>query len=288
MNYQKAIGIFLAAIMLMSIGTYFFAGPLSNQNGNQNDVSQAPGFDTIPGTKVDHELNSMQDGLSMTPEGVTTAIYVDYSRAYNSDIGLVVPGVSGLYNSSVINRFGAYNPPTNFSYEAHVIQPEVINFDYSYTGETYNGYYLLLRGQTESGPIYNIVGTPMLFGSRDSLEKVTDVISGNLQKSTDFDRVLPYITNNAEYQMVTSNDNLTRIHYIELMQTASGNYTRTEIFVDPQQSLLDNIAVLEANSTERGLVYNVINYDNENITKVVMETNKSNFSNLINEVFFPR
>ncbi|WP_370573962.1 hypothetical protein [Methanomethylovorans sp.] len=282
---QKLISIFLAAIMLLSIGALFFAGPLSNQNNNDSgDASQAPGFETIPGTKMSHELNSLQDGLNMTPEGVTTAIYIDYSRANDSYIRLTVPGIAGIYNSTVEKRFGAYNPSTNFSYEAHVINPEVIDFEYTDTGETYNGYYLLLRGQTDSGLIYNVVGTPMLFGPRNSLEQVINVTAGN-ESSTDFERILPYIEKGAEFQVLTVN-NLSEQRYMELRYTADGNYTRTEVFVDSQQSLLDNITALAANSTERGLIYNVTTYDEENVTKIVIESNESNFFNLHQEMIY--
>jgi len=37
---------------------------------------------------------------------------------------------------------------------------------------------------------------------------------------------------------------------------------------------------LEANSTERGLAYNVTSYDSDNVTKVMITTNATNFYNL--------
>lgn len=282
----KAISLFLAIIMLMSIGTYFFAGPLSNQNGNdQNDASNAPGFDTIPGTKVSHELNSLQDGLNMTPDDVTVASYVDYSRVYGTPLQVLAPNITdvySVYNSMIVQRYAAYNNTGDFGFEAHVIYPEVINFEYMLSEQPYNGYYMLSR----NGQVYNIVGSPMLLGPQESLKQVIDVTSGNLESSTDFERILPYTEAGAEYQMLTSADTLAEQHYMEFMYTAAdGNYTRTEVFVEPKQSLLDNVTALEANSTERDLVYNVTNYD-ENVTKVVITTNASNFYNLALEQFW--
>ncbi|MDK2911711.1 MAG: hypothetical protein PWR29_668 [Methanolobus sp.] len=40
---------------------------------------------------------------------------------------------------------------------------------------------------------------------------------------------------------------------------------------------------LEANSTERGLAYNVTSYDSDNVTKVMITTNATNFYNLVLE-----
>ncbi|WP_256622997.1 hypothetical protein [Methanolobus chelungpuianus] len=276
----KAISLFLAVIMLMSIGTYFFAGPLSKQSNNQNDASQAPGFDTIPGTKVNHQLNSLQDGLSMTPEGVTVASYVDYSRVYGTPLEVLAPNITDVYSvygSMIVKRYAAYNNTEDFGFEAHVIYPEVINFEYMLAEQPYNGYYLLSR----NGQIYNIVGSPMLLGPQDSLQQVIDVASGNLESSRDFERIMPYIEAGAEYQMLTSADTVAGQHYMEFRAADEGNtYTRTEVFVEPQQSLLENISALEANSTERGLAYNVTSYDSDNVTKVMITTNATNFYNL--------
>jgi hypothetical protein len=283
---NKLIGIFLAAIMLMSIGTYFFAGPLSDQNNNDSgDASQAPGFETIPGTKMSHELNSLQDGLNMTPQGVSVVSYVDYSKVYGTPLQILAPNITdvySVYNAMIIKRYSAYNTSGDFAFEGHVITPEVINFAYMLADEPYNGYYMLSR----NGEIYNIVGTPMLLGPRGSLEQVIEVTSGNLENSADFERIMPYIDAGAEYQMLTSGEGLYEQHYLEFMYTADGNYTRTEVFVDPQQSLLDNITALSANSTERELMYNVTTYEDENVTKVVVTTNASNIYNLVLEHFW--
>jgi hypothetical protein len=283
---QKLISIFLAGIMLLSIGTYFFAGPLSDQNNNDsNDASQAPGFETIPGTKMKHELNSLQDGLNMTPQGVSVVSYVDYSKVYGTPLQILAPNITdvySVYNAMIIKRYSAYNTSGDFAFEGHVITPEVINFEYMLSEQPYNGYYLLSR----NGQTYNIVGNPMLLGPKESLEQVIDVTSGNLESSTDFDRIMPYIKAGAEYQLLTSGDDLFEQHYLEFMHTADGNYTRTEVFVEPQQSLLDNITARAVNSTERELMYNVTSYEDENVTTVVVTTNASNIYNLLLEQFW--
>ncbi|MBN2110680.1 MAG: hypothetical protein JW705_06290 [Methanosarcinaceae archaeon] len=283
---QKYVAIFLAAIMLMSIAPFFFSGPLNN-NGNENtvtDPSEAPGFETIPGTKIEHDLSSIHDGLEITPGGVSVVSYIDYSRIYNTPLQIMAPNITELYsiyNSMIIHRYSAFNNTGDFGFEAHTINPEVVNFEYMMTENPYNGYYMLSRG----GELYNVVGTPMLFGSRDSLEKVIDVRSGTAESSGDFDRILPFVEPGAEYSMLVIADEIAEQYYLEYRNMADGNYSRTEVFVEPDQSILDSINVLEANSTERNLYYNTTTYEDENVTKVVITANTSNIYSLFMEQF---
>ncbi|MDW7731277.1 MAG: hypothetical protein SCH66_02480 [Methanolobus sp.] len=286
---QKYVAIFLAAIMVMSIFSYFVASFIGNDNEESTDLQDqlenAPEFDTIPGTKMQHELNSIQDGLEMTPPGVSVVSYVDYSKVYNTPLQVMAPNITQLYsvyNSMIMQRYSAYSASGDFAFETHTISPEVINFQYTLSEDPYNGYYMLSRGEE----LYNVVGSPMLFGSRGSLEEVIDVTSGTNQSSTDFDRILPYIEPGAEYStLVKGDDDLVNQYYLEYRSADDGNYSRTEVFVEPNQSILDNITALEANSTERDLYYNTTTYDNGNVTKVVITTNASNLYGLIMEQF---
>ncbi|WP_406657035.1 hypothetical protein V7O62_00390 [Methanolobus sp. ZRKC2] len=286
---QKYVAIFLAAIMLMSIAPFFFSGPLNNnQDENsdlQDELENAPGFETIPGTKMEHEINSIQDGLEITPEGAAVVSYVDYSRVYGTPLEMMAPNITELfsvYNSLIVKRYSAYNLEGDFAFEAHTINPEVINFEYMTVDDPYNGYYMLSRG----GELYNVVGTPMLLGSKDSLEDVIDVSSGNNNSSTDFDRILTFVEPGAEYSMlVTGDDSLAEQYYLEYRHMEDGNYSRTEVFVEPEQNILDNVTAMEANSTERNLYYNTTNYEDENVTKVVITTDASNVYGLLTEQF---
>lgn len=285
---QKYIAIFLAAIMVLSIFSYFAASLMGNGNEDnndlQNDLENAPGFETIPGTKMQHELDSVLDGLEMTPNGVVVASYVDYSRVYNTPLQVMAPNITDLfsiYNSMIVERYSAYSATGDFAFEAHDINPEVINFQYMLTEEPYNGYYMLSRG----GELYNVVGTPMLLGPRDSLERVIDVSSGTNESTSDFDRVLPYVEPGAEYSTLVAGDELVDQYYLEYRNMNDGNYSRTEVFVEPDQSILDNITAREANSTERDLYYNTTTYEDDNVTKVVITTNASNIYGLIMEQF---
>jgi len=287
---QKYVAIFLAAIMVLSIFSYFAASLMGNSNGNgeqtdiQEDLANAPGFETIPGTKMQHELNSIEDGLEITPDGVAVVSYVDYSRVYNTPLQVMAPNITELYsiyNSMIVKRYSAYSATGDFAFEAHTLNPEVINFEYMLTEDPYNGYYLLSRG----GELYNVVGTPMLLGPRGALEDVIDVASGTNESSSDFNTALQYVEPGAEYSTLVKGDELVDQYYLEYRNMNDGNYSRTEVFVEPDQSILSNITSMEANSTERDLYYNTTTYEDGNITKVVITTNASNIYGLITEQF---
>lgn len=282
---KKYVAIFLAAIMVVSILPFFFSGNTNDSNGSEEltDLEDAPGFEIIDGTHFDAEINSISDGLAITPEGVSNAAYIDYLKVYNTPLQVFAPNITdlySLYNTGISKRYSAYNDSANFGFEAHILKPEVINFEYA-LADMYNGYSLLMRGPNVS----NIIGTPTLLGDRAILKKVIDVKSGNSQASTEFTEILSYVDSGAEYQFVTSTDPLAEQHYLEFRSMDDGNYTRTEIFLNPLESTINTIEGLEANSTERGLSYDTTIEEEGRIVKVVITSNESNFFNLAMEQF---
>lgn len=280
----KIIGIFLALIMVMSILPFFFSGNGNNSKGDEEitDLENAPGFEIIKGTHFNAQVNSISGGLAISPEGVSNAVYVDYSRTYGTPLqDYNISDLYAYYNTLMIQRFAAYNASAGFGFEAHVLNPEVINFEYAVT-DTYNGYSFLMR----SSNLYNIIGTPTLLGDKDTLVKVVDVASGNTQGTTDFSELLSYVDSGAEYQMVSSTDSLAEQHYMEFRNMGDGNYSKTEIFLNPLDSTLATISALEGNSTERDLFYNTTIVDDGRIAKVVVTTNASNFFNLAMEQYW--
>ena len=282
---KKYVAVFLAAIMVVSVLPFFFSGNTNDSNGSEDltGLEDAPGFDIIDGTHFDAEINSISDGLAITPEGVSTAAYIDFSKVYGTQLQAFAPNITDLYayyNTLIIKRYSAYNDSANFGFEAHVLNPEVVNFEYS-VADTYNGYSLLMRGSN----VYNVIGTPTLLGDRAILKKVIDVKSGTSQGSTEFTEILSYVDSGSEYQFVTSTDSLAEQHYLEFRRMEDGNYTRTEIFLNPLESTINTIEGLEANSTERGLSYDTTIEDEGRIVKVVITSNESNFFNLAMEQF---
>ncbi len=278
----KYVGIILAAIMLVSMLLGPLLGSVSNQDNNIGDgTTKAPGFETIPGTKMKHELNSLEDGLALTAEEMTVVSYVDYSRIYGTPLQIIAPNISNvysIYNSMIGKRYSAYNETAGTGFEAHVIYPEVISFPYMLASQSYNGYYLLSRNEQ----VYNVIGSPVLLGPRSSLEQVIDVKSGNLDSTRRFDRILPYIDAGAEYQVLAAGGGVAELYYMDLKHTGT-NYSKTLIFVEPRKSLLENITAHSASSASKGLNYNVTSYEGKNVTKVVISGSEENLYGLILE-----
>lgn len=143
----KYIAIFLAVIMVMSIMPFFFSGS-SNGETADNSVVDAVGFESIPGEHVNHELNSLADGLAVTPEGVVFAEYVDIDSIKDTPLYLMMGNTSQLdsvYGVSVTKLYSA-EYANQHSFNMHEINPEVIAFPYYLSEETYNGYYFASRG----------------------------------------------------------------------------------------------------------------------------------------------
>ncbi|MGD9780261.1 hypothetical protein [Methanomethylovorans sp.] len=287
MDKKSAIGIFLAVIMVGSILPLFFSGSSNNNNNQPDSASDAPGIGTMPGNKVSHELNSIADGLAMSPEGITAAQYVDFTKVYTSQLQMFEPNatqMSALYNVWVTKQFTAIDnniaEDSDAVFEMHTISPEVVNFQYMRSTEPYNGYYFLSRGNNYS----NVLGSPMLLGTEKRLKEVIDVISGTAGSSKDFDYLLSNTEPGAEIQMVSSDNELTADqYYMEFRALENKTYARTILYLNLNQSVLTKLSSLAENSSNRGLEYDIVK-DN-NITKVVVKANESNLFNLAFEPY---
>lgn len=288
MNKQSAIAIFLVVIMVGSIGTALFGG-LSNKNTSSDtnkteNASYVP-INTIPGNHVSHSFNSIADGLAMSPEGITFARYVNFSKIYRSQLQAFVPNetqMSSVYRVLITKEFYAADSSmgnsSNAAFEMHSISPEVVNFQYLMSEKPYDGYYFLSRGND----IYNVVGSPMLLGTQSRLENILDVLSGNASSSHTFDYLLSKTEPGAEFQIISSDDKLVADqHYREFRALNDGGYAGTSLFLNLNQSVRTKINALAQNSSKRGLEYNIT--VDKNITKVVVKTNESNFFSLAME-----
>ena len=84
------------------------------------------------------------------------------------------------------------------------------------------------------------------------------------------------------YQEVVERTNTSRYsrqqYYRDLKKLDDGSYTQTSIYLDPEPEVNEKIKAYQANSSERGVTYNVTTLDN--ITKLVIS---SDFESLYNE-----
>lgn len=275
---QKIIAIFLAAIMLMSL-LPLFLNPAPQQSSTDTAINydDAPGFDSISGAHVNHKFDSIADGLDMTPKGATSAQYIDVSKITGTPLEAGAANAiqpDSTYNAKLTKTFFVdYSNDASWM-ELHTISPEVVAFSYWMSPTSYNGYQLLIR---ENG-IYNAIGTPMIFGPQDKVEGTIDVLSGLAEKSDEFDYILSYADMDSEFQRVTADTSFASQYYIDLKQLETGDYSRTVIYLDVVNSTLEKLTQFEANSTERGVAYDITT--DGNITKVVVT---GNFYTIIGE-----
>ena len=275
----KYVAIFLALLMVMSIITVFIPGS-SNGDAEDNSGVDAVGFESIPGEHVDYDLNSLADGLAVTPEGVAFAEYVDVDSIRDTPLFLMMGDTSQLdsvYGVPVTKLYSAEY--TNLhSFNMHVINPEVIAFPYYLSDEVYNGYYFASRGED----LYNVIGNPMLFGQKDRLEDVLDVMEGSATASSDFSRVMEFVEPGAPIQQVmVVNDGFADQYYLDLMFLDDSRLSRTTVYLNPTDGTRNNITAYAAEGPGKGLDYDV--YSQEDILKVTVTLDSSDFYTFLGE-----
>jgi len=113
---QKYIALFLAVTMFLSIFVIYFSGINTNASeGEEPKVSgdtqlQMLSFSQLPGKKVQHEFNSIADGLAMSPEGPVSAQYIDFQRTKGTPFESALGAqqiTQYLYGGDITKRFAA-------------------------------------------------------------------------------------------------------------------------------------------------------------------------------------
>ncbi len=285
---QKYLAIFLAFTMLLSAFMIYFTG--DSKTDSDSDVSASGNgeenltisFSQIPGKQVHHEFNSIADGLNMSPEGVMSATYVDLQKTTGTPFEQVlgnVKAMNSLYGADVTKRYGASYADGN-GFELHQIPEQKIFMPWG--AVPYNGYNLLAR-TNNTYDVWNVVGSPVILGPRQSVEDVIDVLGGNATAETEYNGLLSQANSEGSiYQEVVTNTNSTKIpadqFYRELKKLDNGSYMQTSLYLNPKPEFTEKIQTLQAGSTSRGVTYNVT--ESGNITKMVIT---SDFGSLLNE-----
>jgi hypothetical protein len=286
---QKYLAILLALTMLLSVAVIFFTGGSKTNNnetstpvsGENNDTLLS--FSQIPGKHVHHQFNSIADGLNMSPAGVVTASYTDLQKTTGTPFEQVfgnVTMIKSLYGVDVTKLYGASYANRSSGFELHQVPEQRIYMPFG--AVPYNNYSLLAR-TNNTYDIWNVVGSPVIFGHRQSVENVIDVLDGNATAETGYNSLLSQTNpQGSMYQQVIIKTNLTNIpadqEYIEFRKLDDGSYTQTSLYLNPISEFTTKIQALQANSTERGVTYNVTT--SGNITKLMIN---SDFRSLLNE-----
>jgi hypothetical protein len=278
--------------MFFSVFLILFSGGsnVNSNNGNEsptpvveNNISTIP-FSQIPGKQVHHQFNSIADGLNMSPDGVISAAYVDLQKTSGTPLEQTFGNTTmmkSFYGADVTKRYSAYYSDGN-GFELHAIPEQKILK--SFVPIPYHGYQLLARDSSSSGDLWNVVGSPVILGSRQSVKSVIDVLGGNLTSATEYNQILSQADpKDVIFQVVVARTNnttdaLADQYYNDLRKLDNGSYEQTSLFLNVNPGLAKNITALQATSSERGVTYNVTT--SGNITKLVLI---SDYKNLVNE-----
>jgi len=284
---QKYLAIFLAATMFLSVFMILFTAD-SKTDGDTNDSTPEVGenttisFSQVQGKQIHHQFNSIADGLNMSPEGVASAMYVDLQRATGTPMEAVFGNtemMKSIYGADVTKRYST-SYPDGSGFELHQIPEQKILIPWG--AAPYDGYSLLAR-TNNTYDIWNVVGSPVILGPRQSVEAVIDVLEENATASSEYDQILSQVNpENVIFQEVQTKTNTTTIsadqYYMDLKKLDDGSYTQTSVFLNPESNITKNITTYQANSSERGVTYNVTT--SGNLTKLEIT---SDFEALYNE-----
>jgi hypothetical protein len=293
---QKYLAILLAVIMFSSVFMMFFWGgsdggtKVNSSNGNEASTSSAETnvstipFSQIPGKQVHHQFNSIADGLNMSPDGVMSAAYVDLQKTTGTPLEQSFGNktmMKSFYGADVTKRYNAYYSDGS-GFELHSIPEQKILK--SFVPIPYHGYQLLARDTSTNSDIWNVIGSPVILGSRQSVKNVIDVLEGNATSTTEYNQILNQTDpKNVILQVIVARTNNTTDvpadqYYNDLRKLDDGSFEQTSLFLNVRPDFAKNIAALQANSSERGVTYNLTT--SGNITKLVLI---SDFNNLSNE-----
>jgi len=284
---QKYLAIFLAVTMFLSVFLILFTAGFNTDSDNKvstpavENNSSTISFSQIPGKQVHHQFNSIADGLNMSPEGVTNAIYIDLQKSKGTPLEQVFNNtdMNNFYGAEVTKR---YRPDyaNGSGFELHQILGQKILIPWG--AVPYHSYNLLAR-TNNTYDLWNVVGNPVILGSRQSVKSVIDVLEENATSTSEFNQILSHAEpEDVIFQEVATKTNTTNIpaeqYYRDLKKLDDGSYAQTNIFLNPELGVSKNITALQENSSKRGVTYNVT--ISGNITKLKMS---SDFASLYNE-----
>ena len=284
---QKYLAIFLAVTMFLSVFLILFTASSNTDSDNKvstpavENNSSTISFSQIPGKQAHHQFNSIADGLNMSPDGVTGAIYIDLQKSKGTPLEQVFDNtdMNKFYGAEVTKRYRP-NYANGSGFELHHIPGQKILLPWG--AVPYCSYNLLAR-TNNTYDLWNVVGSPVILGSRQSVKSVIDVLEGNATSTSEFNHILSQAEpEDVIFQEVATKTNTTNIpaeqYYMDLKKLEDGSYAQTNIFLNPEPGVSRNITALQANSSKRGVTYNVTT--SGNITKLKMS---SDFASLYNE-----
>ena len=181
-NNAKIFALFVGAIMVLSaFAGFIFRGGNEGMNSTEIAASTPASVDAfgVQGNLVDSNLNDLTDVLAMSPESTTMAYWIDLDKSQNLTNAAreALPMSYGLsYGDNLyptkIEKLGVlYFNGT--SAEFQWVKPFKVGYD---------GLVIPYKGYMEipsSSQFSAVMGMPVLFGPKNAIENVLDVISAS-------------------------------------------------------------------------------------------------------------
>lgn len=277
MAYKILAG-FLAIIMLGSVLFAFFSGTRDDtfQEPQPQDVNQDKYNEEL--WTVDEPFYSISDSLSMTPQVVESAYYIDlesmtpqmseWTKTQDPFMsGLIQEVDTKLYKSSTVKLYYAQvkaGNETTFLLLSTMYPPKN-DFDYFVLPNTSN----ILQRQ-DTGAI-NLMGTPVIYVPNNIAGNVLNIIYSLNKSVTAYDQFENLLnkTEPVPYQMVTSNVSFAKQFYLGI-GLENGSYVRTTAYLDANSSVLTKLNQAKENSSQKGFeLYSINKTGNITIVKIV-------------------
>jgi len=269
----KILAAFLVITMLGSVFAYMFTG-------TRDDTTQVPDTPNTNTEKYNSELwtvqepfNSISDALSMTPQEVVTAQFIDIDsmspqmKQWATQYLQVIQEVDSLYKSNTTKLYYAkLQEGKNESFLLlSTMYPEKNDFEYIVLPNTNN---VLQRQDTG---LLNIMGSPVIYAPDKTMSDVLQIIYGLNESVTAYDHYESLLikVEPVPYQVLTSNVSFAKQFYMGI-GLANGSYERTTVYLDANSTVLQNLNLAKVNSAQKGFEeYNIDSRGNYTIVKIV-------------------
>ncbi len=264
----KLLAAFMILIMIIVPVAYVITSPRDELTPQTNEQQSQQDQYNPEFWVVNQPFYSISDALNMTPDGAVTASYADLESMTPQMVQwaktqLPVDDVDSLYKSNTTKMYFAGLQNNSFLLLSTMF-PEKNDFEYIVVPGTN---YILRRQDT--GAI-NILGSPAIYASDKTANKVLGIISSTNKTTTAYDQyeVLLGKVEPAPFQNVTSQISFADQFYMGVREI-NGSYARTTAYLNLNSSTLKKLNQLKTNSTQKGFAqYNITQSGNYTVVKI--------------------
>jgi len=245
-----AVAGFMVFIMIVSALASIYWG------GGDDDDSAAAQPTATPDTRIplssigkliDHQFDSITDGLEMSPPGAIAVRYIDAENLDGTPLEpLKYAQPYETYGTNIVRSYHAGFWDGTWI-ELHELYPRKFEFGFIQSPTRYNDHVVLIRNKD----VCNVMGDPCIMGPRNKVEATVDVIEDkNASNSYPyFSELLLQVDHDAPYQMMAMNSPIAS-QYHDAMRAVNGSCERTITLIGATENTTATLNKLAANTTD--------------------------------------